>query len=196
MKNKELFKEIDGVFKAPSKNYYFGKLTYGSPYFYPTKFVSTIISIRKLKSRTIEEIEKKNSVYEHLKNAPINLYSNYPMVRRAKNKIVKIFGNDYYITWGWPISVKTVELGWKDKFESPRFEWAPQFAIFFFNLQFCIWWNAPKLEGQKYTDNNVYYEMILWYINYCDKNIKKAEKEWKWVDGNTKESTWNKNYLK
>ena len=195
MKANKLIKEIKGVFELPVKAYYLGKERHGAPYFDPMNYVGSIIRVRKLKLRTPEEVAKKNEQYKYNKNKPDHLYSNYPMVRRAKNKIVKIFGNDYYITWGKPWAVKSVELGWKDKYESPRFEWSPQFHIFFFGLQFCIHWIAPKSSVEKYADNDKYYEMILWYLKYSDKDIKKAEETWGWVDGYTKQSTWNKNYL-
>jgi len=195
MKTRKLIKEIKGVFKLPVKVYYFGKERHGTPYFQPINYIESIIRVRKLVPRTPEEIEKKNEQYKHNKNKPDHLYTNMPMVRRAKNKIVKIFGNDYYITWGKPWAIKSVELGWKDKYESPRFEWTPQFHILFFGLQFCIHWMAPKLEGEKYVDNDHYYEMILWYLEYSNKDIKKAEETWGWVDGDTKKSTWRKKYL-
>jgi len=195
MKFKDLLKDIDGVFVKPEKVTYFGKHYHGAPYFDPINYVGSIMRVRKLVKRTPEEVAKKNEQYKHNANKPDHIYSNMPMVRRAKNKIVKIFGNAYYITWGWPWSVKTVELGWKDKYESPRFEWCPQFHIFFFGLQYVAWWCAPKLEGEKYRNDDKYYEMILWYLHYADKDIKKAEKTWGWTNYDTKETTWNKKYL-
>lgn len=102
-------------------------------------------------------------------------------------KYFKLFG--YYISYGWPVLVRKYRLGWKDKFESPRFEWAPSFQIYFFFWQFCIWWVAP--DG----DNDLYYEMWLWYDKYCDKDIVKAKDTWGWVDYDTKESTWDDKYI-
>lgn len=158
-------------------------------------YIGSIIQVRKLKHRPQDQIEAMNFRYTHLQNRPANLYSNYPMVRRANNKIIKVFGNHFYITWGWPISIHFVELGWKTKFDSVRFEWCPQFSIFFFGFQFCIHWTAPIIDGKEYPDNDKYYEMILSYLNYYNKDIVKTEKNWGWVDGKTKKSTWNKNYL-
>jgi len=196
MTRKELLKNIDGVFKPPRKVSYFGKNRHGTPYFNPMGFVPSIIKVRKLKLRSPGEIEEMNKKYKHHTDKPSNMYSNYPMVRRAKNKIVKFFGNHYYITWGRPVAVKRVELGWKDKFESPRFEWCPQFHILFFGLQYAVWWVAPKLKYETYPDNDKYYEMVLWYLNYSDKDIVKAEDTWGWVDHKTKKSTWENKYLK
>ena len=191
----QILKDAKGVFKPAEKVYYFGKARHGSPYFDPMNYVGSIIRVRKLVKRTPEEVEEKNKQFKHNANSPGHIYSNYPMVRRAKNKIFKLFGNNYYITWGKPWSVQFTSLGWKDKWESPRFEWCPQLNIMFFGLQFCIWWMAPKLEGEKYRDNDQYYEMMLRYVKYANKDLELAKKEWGWVDSDTKKSTWNDEYL-
>ena len=68
MKIKELLKEIKGVFKPPKKKYYFGRLAFGIPYFYPCNFHSTILSVRKLKPRTEEEYQEYITRYPHLRD--------------------------------------------------------------------------------------------------------------------------------
>jgi hypothetical protein len=102
-------------------------------------------------------------------------------------KYFKLFG--YEISYGWPIVILKLDLGWKDKYDSPRMEWVPFFHIHFFNWQFSVFWNAP------YGDSDKYYEMMLWYWKYCDKDIKKAEETWGWTDYYTKLSTWDNGYL-
>jgi len=189
MKTKELLKNIQGVFKPPVKKYYFGKLRHGTPYFYPMHFNSNIISIRRLKLKTEEEINKYFETYPHLLKYRMEYrFSNLPMVRRNKNWTFELFNQWWHIQIGWPFSIYSNELGWKDKFESPRFEWVPAFYIFLFRWQFCIWWTAP--DG----DNDKYYEMILQYLYYQDKNIEKARSEWEWTDMRGK-STWNDEYI-
>lgn len=123
---------------------------------------------------------------------PWNFNSNILTVRKERPKYLrckyfKLFG--YEISYGWPVYIYWLHLGWKDKFNTPRFEWCPAFYIFFFKWQFVIGWGAP--DG----DDDRYYEMILWYLEYSDRNIEKAEKTWGWTDGTTKQTTWNKNYL-
>lgn len=108
-------------------------------------------------------------------------------------KYFKLFNRIIY--YGWPIKVVWLELGWKDKYDTPRYEWSPAFYIYFFKWQFCIWWNAPIIDNEKYSNNDKYYQMILWYLKYSDKDIKKAEETWSWVDFETQVSTWNNNYL-
>ena len=99
----------------------------------------------------------------------------------------KLFG--YEISYGWPIAFVSYDLGWKDKFGSPRFEWSPSRQFLFFGLQWCMWWVSPV------GNEDEYWEMVLWYLNYSDKDIKKAKETWGWVDYNTKLSTWNEKYL-
>ena len=186
---------ITGVFKPSVKRYYLGVAKHGTPYFEPINYVGSIIRIRKLVRRSYRQTIEMNRDRPYNKNKPDHLYSNYPMVRRASNKVFKLFSNDYYITWGLPMYMGFVELGWKDKYDSPRFEWPPQFHILFFGLQFCIWWVAPKLKDGERISYSLYYEMVLWYLKYSDKDVDKARETWGWIDGDTRESTWNDNYL-
>ena len=188
MKIRELLKEIKGVFKPPVKEYYIGKWFYGTPYFYPWNFHETIISVRKLKLRTEEDRNNYIERYPHLKDDLRAKFSNIPMVRRRKDWTIKLFRNYYFIQYGWPISIKWVQLGWKWKYESIRYEWFPMFQINFFKWQFVIKWRSPD------KDDDRYYEQILWWLKGSDKDLKKAEETWGWTDmkGN---STWNKDYL-
>ena len=102
-------------------------------------------------------------------------------------KYFKLFG--YEISYGWPIAVVKYELGWKDKFSSPRWEWSPSFQIWFFRWQFCIWWVAPA------KDQDNYWEQVLWFLKYSDKDINKARDTWGWVNSETKQSTWDESFL-
>lgn len=187
MKIQQLKKEIKGVFKQPVKKYYFGKIKYGCPYFFPWNFNSTIISVRKLKLKTQEELNEYKERYKYSNKD--NRFINLPMVRRCKNWIIKLFNHYYYIEIGFPIAIKNVELGWKEKWGLVRYEWSPQFHLFFFKWQFCVFWNSPDGNSDKY------YEQILWYLKYCNKNIEKSKASWGWIDGETKKSTWNDDYL-
>lgn len=148
--------------KKPIKKYYLGKITHGSPYYYPWNFNRNIVSIRK------------NSI---------------PMVRRAKDWVFNLFGNQYWIQIGWPIKISRHELGWKDKYDSPRFEYAPGFYIYFFRWQFCMWEVSPVGE----TDQ--YYEQKLWLEEYSNNDYDEAKSTWPWVDGHTKKSTWDDKFF-
>jgi hypothetical protein len=108
-----------------------------------------------------------------------------PQYLRCKH--FKLLG--YEISYGWPIAVVKYELGWKDKFYTPRFEWSPSFQIWFFRWQFCIWWVSPAKDEDKY------WEMVLWYLKYSDNDLEKARSTWDWIDSDTKQSTWDESYL-
>lgn len=176
------------MFKPPVKKYYLGRLAYGTPFFWPRNFCNTIFKIRKLKLTPQEELDKlPNDLLRKAKK-----FSNLPLARRSKDWIIRLGKSYYWIQIGWPIKIVNLELGWKDKFDSPRYEWGPSFMIFFFYWQFVIYWTTP-IESDWHSDN--YYEQILWYLFYADKDIEKAKETWPWKSGSPLKSTWNDNYL-
>lgn len=121
----------------------------------------------------------------HFNSTILTIKKELPKFNRCNH--LKLFG--YNIIYGWPISIVKYDLGWKDKFNSPRFEWCPSFQILFLKWQFCIWWISPD------KDNDTYWEQVLWYLNYSGRDINKAIKTWGWVNYDTKLSTWNYNFL-
>ena len=176
----------DNVFKPTRKKFYFGKLKHGTPYFYPWNFNENILTIRKLKLSKEENLEQYSEYMQKTKK-----FKNLPLVRRNKNKIVKLFNTYFYISIGSPIMFHKNGLGWKDKYNSPRYEWCPSFQIYFFHWQFCIFWTQPNE-----CDIDNYWEMLLWYNYYSEKDLQKAEETWNWINYDTKLSTWDKNCLK
>ena len=148
--------------KKPIKKYYIGRIVHGCPHYMPRNFNRNTVSIRK------------NSI---------------PMVRRAKDWVFNLFGNQYWIEIGWPIKITWHGLGWKDKYDTPRFEYAPGFYIFFFHWQLCMWTVSPI------GDTDKYYEQKLWLEKYSNNDYNKAKKTWPWVDGHTKESTWDDKFF-
>jgi hypothetical protein len=152
--------------KQPKNKYYLGKIIHGCPYFMPRNFDRNIVTIRRIKDP-----------------------ASAPMVRRSKNWIVELFSRYYWIQVGWPIYFKKLKLGWKDKYDTPRYEWCPGFYIFFFRWQFCIFKVSPV------GDISQYYEQKIWLEKYCDGDYDKAKSTWPWVDGQTKESTWDDKFF-
>ena len=120
-------------------------------------------------------------------------------MKRIKTPVKKYYfgraryGAPYHISKGF--AIKKVSLGWKDKYGTPRFEWPPQFHIYFFGLQFCMWEVAPLLDGELFPNNDLYYEMKLWIEKYCEEDINKAKETWGWVDVDTNKSTWKDEYI-
>lgn len=170
-------------FKTPKKRYYFGKIKFGTPYFTPRGFNSSIISFRKLKKRTpleYNDIIKDRPKFVHSKDHA--MYENVPNIRRCKDWIFKVLNTWVWIQIGSPIKISKSDLNWKEKFGTPRFISAPNFMIFFFWWQFCIYYEPPN-------GSHNYWEMFLWWKNWSDKNIDKAKSTWSWVNNN--KSTWD-----
>lgn len=87
-----------------------------------------------------------------------------------------------YLKWytpkWFPIHVMSWDIGWKDKYDSPRYERPGYFIIFFGkdyhkHWQFSMVVTAPKFYCnndctiEDFDDN--YWESILWYSEYPDK---------------------------
>lgn len=115
----------------------------------------------------------------------ISIYKEKPKFNRNKN--FKLFG--FTVCYGWPVVTYRNGLGWKDKYNTPRYEWAPGFFIFFFKWQYCCFLKSPD------NQDDIYWEMFLWWSRYCDKDMEKAKDLWGWTDWKTKESTWRDEYL-
>ena len=98
------------------------------------------------------------------------------------------------------IHIMSVDVGWKDKFDSPRYEYPPAIWIHLFKLNLIWYWELPN---EKYMDD--YWEQALWYLYYSSYNkekkgydkldINKAKKSWPWQDHKTKKSTWTDKFL-
>lgn len=180
-------KEIEkSPFIKPKLKLYFGRIKYGTPYFEPMNFNTTILSFRKLKLRSEEDYQNIIKDKPWLKEK--ERFTNLPMVRRSKYWIIKILGIYLYIKIGWPVMFNQTELGWKDKFSTPRFEWAPAFSLYLFNWQLH---GHYVIEDSKWSDD--YWEMYLWWKNYSDKDLERARKTWPWkING---KSSWNEGYI-
>ena len=178
--------EASDAFVPPIKEYYVGKIKFGTPYFDPRNFNPNIIFIRKLIPLSEEVLKDYASRGFGWKDKK---WSNLPMVRRNKNWTVKIFNNHYHIQIGYPFAIHKGGLGWKWKYDSVRFEWIPSFQIYFFKWQFVILWNAPD------KGDHIYYEMMLHYLKNSNKDINVARATWGWTNMQTNKSTWDENYL-
>ena len=108
--------------------------------------------------------------------------------------------NHYPVFWAGriePIQIVKSDVGWKDKFDSPRFEWSPYFWIHLFGFNLVWYW----LPDGCITDQ--YWEQALWYLYYTnnlsfqasngESRMDKARNSWPWVDMHG-ESTWIKEY--
>jgi hypothetical protein len=98
------------------------------------------------------------------------------------------------------------DVGWKDKYDTPRFEYPPYIWIHIYKWNWVWYWDFSKSFGlanpKEYIDE--YWEQALWYLYYyntysqglLDKpNIEKAKENWPWQDCETKKSSWNNKFL-
>lgn len=90
-------------------------------------------------------------------------------------KILKVFkrcpfkihiGKYHYIMFSDPIRNRPIEilftgLGWKDKYDSPRYEYPPNILFKFFNIEFRIVWTWGD-----YLKDTIYWEDVLSYYEY------------------------------
>lgn len=149
--------------------------------------------------------------YFHFKNW-IYLYLENPF--KTMNKVKGIFRPlKCYFRYGksWSpilwcskpshIQIITRDVGWKDKYNTPRYEQPPYIwiHIFGFNL---IWYWDKDFEQKEFVDD--YWEQILWYLYYYgnvsygyldNPDLEKAKESWPWRDTVTNESSWNDNFL-
>lgn len=172
-------------FKIPKLKVYIGKIKFYTPYFEPRGFHRSLISFRRLKLRSERDYENYITQYTHLKGTDKAKYSNLPMVRRNKSKILF---NCLLVSWGSPIKFHKVHLGWKEKFGSIQYEWSPSCQFWFFKWQIVFYYEVVNPEK--------FWEMYLWWKYYSDCDIEKAEKTWGWVDAETGISTWDRTMLK
>ena len=113
----------------------------------------------------------KNYIYIHWYNNDV--YSN-PLYYQ-NSKILKVFkrcpfkmhiGKYHYIMFSDPIRNRPIEilftgLGWKDKYNSPRYEYPPNILFKFFNFEFRIIWTWGD-----YLKDTIYWEDVLSYYEY------------------------------
>lgn len=95
-----------------------------------------------------------------------------------------------YLKWHtpkwFPIHIMSQDIGWKDKWHTPRYENPGYFAIFFGrNFHTCWQFSMVVKAPEVYCDNDCtridqeenYWESILWYLNYADCYNKLNKKQ-------------------
>ncbi len=98
------------------------------------------------------------------------------------------------------IHIVSHDVGWKDKWDTPRYEHAPYIWIHIFKWDWIWYWDFKPHRYEIYD----YWEQALWYLHYygtysqgllVKPNIDKAKESWPWENYDTKESSWNDNFL-
>lgn len=94
-----------------------------------------------------------------------------------------------YLKWHtpkwFPIHIMSWDIGWKDKWDTPRYERPGYFIIFFGrNYKTCWQFSMVVKAPETYCNNDCtkldgddnYWESILWYLHYADKYNKLNKK--------------------
>lgn len=163
------------------------------------------MNLWKLKMRRIKNYFKYRTIFsKYWRESHIPLYQWY----RARDKFKKpnchfSFGKPSWF-FGWYadsrymnpiIDIYSSSLGWKDKYNSPRHEWDPFFAITFFRRYRLMWmWNyvSDPSDSGEYTRNVATWEAILDYI-YYNKSIEWVRNNHIWLNQDNSEITIDKN---
>jgi hypothetical protein len=100
------------------------------------------------------------------------------------------------------LTVDGSPIVWKDKYETPRFEFPAYIRITLFaRYTMYISWGfdwKPGIPLTEQYDNDDYWEQALWCWYYADKSLEKGRETWPWKtskDG-VDVSTWDERYIK
>lgn len=113
------------------------------------------------------------------------LYAPYPVLWVSEPHFIQIMFHD---------------VGWKDKYDTPRFEYPPYIWIHIYKWNWVWYWSLPLHQVDK---DDEYWEQALWYLYYTNTisqglinkpDIQKAKESWPWQDmrGN---SNWTDEFL-
>ena len=149
--------------KRPRVLFYFGKTKFGTPYFFPRKFIKNTPenALKEAKRRQDRMIRERD-------NNPENPFTSYiPSIE----SIISEMKYDR-IPVDKKFSFDFVPLGYKTKWSETdyRFEWSPRLSIVAFGYQLAITWAAPI--GSVY-----YWEAFLLYNNHIKHLPNKTVKE-------------------
>ena len=143
-----------------------------------------------------------NSIWERLKNGWLNIIDiiddDDDIIKKSKG----VFKSPVK-KWYWGLGVhKSVfhpfnddyihpilyinkwSLSWKPKYDYVCFEDNAQVWFCFFKF---FWFGYKLVSPVKDSFENSYWEQMIWYVNYSDCDLKKAEETWY--------EEWNKEYL-
>ena len=95
-----------------------------------------------------------------------------------------------YLKWHtskwFPIHIMSWDIGWKDKWDTPRYE-RPGYFIIFFGRNYRTCWQfsmvvkAPEVycgnDCTRLDHEDNYWESMLWYLNYADSYNKLNKKQ-------------------
>jgi len=144
------FKALNSPFKPFKLKFYCGKISRGTPYFFPRRWVK--LSKEEILDKAQEKYDKCSTKDKVSLQKFIDYYKNH------EKPVSKIIGFDF------------VGLGWKTKWHSTdyRFEHSPIWSFVFIKWQFVIMFIAPEKDH--------YWEAWLYYHYNTDKSKSKRER--------------------
>ena len=152
-------KALNSPFKPFKLKWYIGKISIGTPYFFPRKWVD--LNEKEVEAKAKEKYDKLN---EELKTK-VTLDHYKQQYKNTQKAIPKLIGFDF------------VELGWKTKWSSTdyRFEHSPLISFVFFKWQIAVIFSAP--EPHHYWASWLYYEHNTDKSKSKRKRIEQCQKE-------------------
>ena len=163
-------KALNSPFKPFKLKWYIGKISIGTPYFFPRKWVD--LNEKEVEAKAKEKYDKLN---EELKTK-VTLDHYKQQYKNTQKAIPKLIGFDF------------VGLGWKTKWTDTdyRFEWSPLISFVFFKWQIAVVFSAP--ETSNYWESWLYYEYNTDKSKSQKERIVQCQKEFKqnwisWKDG-------------
>ena len=152
-------KALNSPFKPFKLKWYIGKISIGTPYFFPRKWVD--LNEKEVEAKAKERYDKLN---EELKTK-VTLDHYKQQYKNTQKAIPKLIGFDF------------VELGWKTKWSSTdyRFEYSPLISFVFFKWQIAVIFSAP--EPHHYWASWLYYEHNTDKSKSKRKRIEQCQKE-------------------
>ncbi len=160
MNNFTFLKIYLSPFKFIRPKFYIGKIRYGTPIFYPRRWIKATPEL--VHKAVLAEIKREESFNKLNPNHARKIKSYKEIYQQKLNHsfaVPKKIGFDF------------IDLGWKTKWEADdyRHEWNPLWSFVFFKWQIAIKF-IPNV------DNSHYWECWLYYSRNTNKNKTTKER--------------------
>lgn len=149
-------KAFNSPFKRPKLKWYLGKIAFGTPYFFPRRWVKATPKLAmEAALRQIKEDERFNE---------LNAKNGYQKTIKSVDELVKEKMN-YRFPVPKKIGFDFVGLGYKTKWDPTdyRFEWGPMWSFVFLKWQLALFFHVPHPDH--------YWVCWLTYENDTDADL-------------------------
>lgn len=152
----QFLKILNSPFKLPRVQFYFGKISLGTPYFFPRRWVKP--TPKMAMDSAIEEIESRKKWNE--RNAKYDKPGSFKHTIKPLDEMYK-----EKLGYRFPVPRKIgfdfVGLGYKTKWSATdyRHEWNPIWSFVFFKFQIALRFTSPESEcTSQYWEAWLYYQ--------------------------------------